>query len=197
MRITARWQAWMGAVAALPLLTAVEASAQIKAQAPPAAKPAWSKGIQPIGQESYWNAVECGKQGGTNPPCVFYDANLCKNEEFALSLYTPYKFVAYTVWQAVQQKKEPPSPSYAQAQRTPVVFGIKALRGSQNPLTALNVKRGGRAVKPVSQVLDGSGGTFTYDFATFAPTAGLTIELVGRAKTVTCLVDTTALARFR
>ena len=51
--------------------------AQIKAQLPEAPMtPPWDKGIQPISRDSYWNAVECGKQGGARPACVFYDADL-------------------------------------------------------------------------------------------------------------------------
>jgi hypothetical protein len=196
MRITARWLAWVGGVAALSLLSAIDTSAQVKAQVPPAAKPAWGQGIQPISRESYYSAIECGKQGGTNPPCLFYDAGLCKNDEFTLAMYTPYKMVAYTVWQAVQQKREPPNPSYPEAQKLRVVLGVKPLH-AQNPLAGLIIKRGGRAVKAASQTLDAGGGTFIFDFATFAPTSGIAIEMTGKTKTVTCQVDAAVLARFR
>ena len=50
--------------------------------------PAWDKGIQPIARDHYWNAVECGKQGGDRPACVFYDADFCKNDEFVIALFT-------------------------------------------------------------------------------------------------------------
>ena len=93
------------------------AHAQVTGHLPAAITPPWAKGIQPISQESYWNAVSCGKQPGARPTCVFYDAELCANDEFTLALYTPYKQVAYTVWQAVSQKKPAPTPSYGEAQR--------------------------------------------------------------------------------
>ena len=182
--------------ASLTMPLAHSAHAQVKAQVPADIKPAWSKGIQPISRESYWHAVDCGKQGGAQPRCVFYDADLCKNDDFTLSLYTPYKKVAYEVWQAVSQKREPPTPSYPEAQRTRVVLGIKG-RGSQNPLTALNLTRGGSVVKPVSQVLDSGGGNFVFDFPAFAPSGSVAIELVGKARTVTCVIDRTVLARMR
>lgn len=185
------------ACASLAMPFAHVASAQVKAQVPADIKPAWSKGIQPISRESYWHAVDCGKQGGAQPRCVFYDADLCKNDDFTLSLYTPYKKVAYEVWQAINQKREPPTPSYPEAQRTKVVVGIKPARGSKNTLTALNLRRGARAVAPVSQVLDGGGGNFIFDFPAFAPSGSVTIELVGKARTVTCLIDRTVLARMR
>ena len=64
--------------------------AQIVATAPPApGAPAWNKGIQPISRESYYNAIECGKRGGANPSCVFWDTGLCKNDDFALAMFTP------------------------------------------------------------------------------------------------------------
>ena len=95
---------------ALALLVPMPMLAQIKAQARSAPTPAWDKGILPISSESYWNAVECGKQGGSDPPCVFWDTGLCKND-FALNFYTPYKMVAYEVWNAVRQKQPAPTPS--------------------------------------------------------------------------------------
>ena len=64
----------MTAVAATLLLIlspAVPALAQIKAQARSAPTPPWAKGILPISPESYYHAIECGKQGGQDPPCVF------------------------------------------------------------------------------------------------------------------------------
>jgi hypothetical protein len=183
---------------ALPvLLTPVPAGAQVKAQVPAGIKPPWDKGIQPISSESYWHAVACGKQGGDNPPCVFYDTGLCKNEDFALSLYTPYKMVAYTVWHAVRQGKEPPTPSYPEAERTRVVIGVTPVAGSKNPIETVEIVRGGRTVKPVSKAVDGSRGTFTFDFPAFAPTSGITLQLVGRARTITCAIDRAVLGRLR
>jgi len=51
--------------------------------------PAWNKGIQPINQENYWNAVACGKQGGARPACVFYDADICKIDDRELHIRFP------------------------------------------------------------------------------------------------------------
>jgi hypothetical protein len=185
--------AW-AAVALFP----AAAGAQIKAQLPKGPMtPAWDKGIQPISRESYWNAVECGKQGGQRPLCVFYDADLCKNEDFTLALYTPYKQVAYEVWQAVKQKQDPPTPSYGDAQRTRITLGVTPAAGGKNAITAVTIKRGARAVAPATQSLDSGGGRFIFDFPAFAPTEDITIVLAGRARTLTCLVDTTILSKFR
>jgi hypothetical protein len=196
MRITVPRLTWASAILGLALVCAADAGAQVKAQVPPAGKPSWNKGVQPISRESYYSAIECGKQGGPGPACLFYDTDLCKNDEFTLAMYTPYKMVAYTVWQAVQQKREPPNPSYPEAQKLRVVLGVKP-RHTNNPLTALTIKRGGRSVKAATQTLDAGGGTFIFDFATFAPTSGITIEMTGKAKTITCRVDAAVLARFR
>jgi hypothetical protein len=54
---------------------------------------------------SFFNAIECGKQSGDNPACLFWDTDLCKNDDFVLAWYTPYKQVAYEVWTAVRHKK--------------------------------------------------------------------------------------------
>src|SRR3954470_18261462 len=119
-------------------VTAAPLRAQIKAQLPDGPMtPPWDKGIQPISRDSYWNAVECGKQGGARPACVFYDADLCRNDDFTLAMYTPYKQVAYEVWQAVSRKQEAPAPSFADAQRTRITIGITPIAAAKNPLTAL------------------------------------------------------------
>jgi len=174
------------------------AAAQIKAVMPEGPMtPAWDKGIQPISRDSYWNAVACGKQGGDRPGCVFYDANLCKNDDFALALFTPYKMVAYEVWQTVRRKQDPPTPDYGAAQRTRITLGVTPVAGSKNPITAVSIKRGAAAIKPATQSIDEKGGRFIFDFAAFAPTDDITIELVGRVRTQSCLVEKSILAVFR
>lgn len=173
------------------------AFAQIRGQARSAPVPAWNKGILPISQESYWNAVACGKQGGDDPPCVFWDTGLCKNDDVTLTFYTPYKMVAYEVWRLVRQKQPAPTPSYAEAQRTRVTVGVMPVRGSKNPLTDLVLKRGGRSVAPIDRSLSEGAGRFTFDYPAFAATANITLDLVGRAQTITCSIDKSALARFR
>src|SRR3954466_204221 len=132
-------------VAAAPL------RAQIKAQLPDGPMtPPWDKGIQPISRDSYWNAVECGKQGGARPACVFYDAELCKNEDFTLALYTPYKSVAYEVWRVVHNGQPAPTPSYGEAQRTRVTVGVTLAAGSKNSTTGLVIRRGGKTIEPIA-----------------------------------------------
>ena len=186
------------AVVGLTVLQTAAVAAQIKAQPPAGAVvPAWDKGIQPISRESYWNAIECGKQKGARPACVFYDADFCKNDDFALTFFTPYKYVAYNVWQAVSQKQPPPTPDYGAAQRTRITLGITPVKGSTNPITALTIKRGGGIVEPATQSVDAAGGRFIFDFAAFAPTGDVTIELVGQKATRTCLVNQAVLKTLR
>ena len=172
--------------------------AQIKAQMPDAPiAPPWDKGILPISRDSYWNAVACGKQGGARPACVFYDADLCKNDDFVLALYTPYKSVAYEVWRTVRNKQPAPEPSYAEAQRTRVTIGVTPVAGSKNAVTSVVVKRGGKTIEPTARAVDASGGKFTFDFTAFAPTSDITIQLAGRLRTLTCSVEQPVLTLFR
>src|SRR2546427_8238186 len=88
-----------GRAAAFALIAVVcvaaRAGAQITAQARPAPTPPWTKGILPISPESYYNAIKCGKQGGADPPCVFWDTGLCKNQEFALNWRFTFDYPAF------------------------------------------------------------------------------------------------------
>jgi hypothetical protein len=188
-------------VATLALLLALfapAAHAQVKGHVPANVAPSWSKGIQPISRDSYWSAVTCGKQPGARPACVFYDADLCANDEFTLAFYTPYKQVAYTVWQAVSRKQPAPTPSYADAQRmSRLIIGVRPKHAAQNPVTGLTITRGKTTIDPASRSLDGGAGTFYFDFPAFAPTAPITLNMAGKTKTVTCAIDRATLAQMR
>jgi hypothetical protein len=172
----------------------VQAQTTVKATIAPGAKPAWEKGILPISPESYYNAIECGKQGG-NPACVFWDTGLCKNPDFELAVYTPYKSVAYEVWRVVSQKQPAPQPNYAEAQRTRITIGVTPVRGSKNAFTDLIVKRAGRPIAPAAREL--TTRRFTFDFPAFAPSAGISIDLVGNERTITCTVDAATMKLMR
>jgi hypothetical protein len=179
-------------------LCAPALQAQIKAQLPDGPMmPPWDKGIQPITRDSYWNAVECGKQGGARPACVFYDADLCKNDDFTLALYTPYKSVAYEVWRVVKSGQPAPAPSYAEAQRTRVTIGVTRSAGTRNTITGLVIKRNGKTIEPAARALDPTGGKFTFDFAPFGPTAGITIDVAGSLRTRSCTIEPSVLTMFR
>jgi hypothetical protein len=173
------------------------AAAQIKAALPAGITPPWTGGIQAINQNNYWNAVACGKQGGPRPLCVFYDAVLCSNDDFTIAMFTPYKMVAYEVWRAVNAHQEAPTPSYAEAQRTRISVKLTPKAAAKNPVTALTIKRGAQTVKPVSQSVDAGVGTFIFDFAPFAPTEGISLEMAGKARTVSCAIDKTTLSAMR
>jgi hypothetical protein len=170
--------------------------APIKATVP-ASTPAWTKGIQPLTRDSYYHAIECGKQGAAEPSCVFYDAGLCKNDDFVLALYSPYKQVAYEVWGAVSRKRPVPTPSYQAAQQTRVVIGITPVRGAKNQIANVLVKRGGKTIEPDTRTIDGTSGNFIFGFPPFAPTATITLDMVGKARTISCVLDRAALSRLR
>jgi hypothetical protein len=179
------------------LLVPADAAAQVKAAARPGATPAWGKGLQPISAESYYNAIECGKQGGDDPPCVFWDTGLCKNDDFALAFYSAYKQVAYEVWSAVRRNRPAPQPSYQAAQHTRVTIGVSPAPGSKNVFTDLVLKRNGAAVPSVSRSVSSGSGQFTFDYPAFAPTTTVTLEMSGKAKTVTCTIAPSVLLQLR
>ncbi len=184
-------------IASIGVLEPALVEAQIKASVRAAPTPAWNKGMLPISAESYYNAIECGKQGGDNPACVFWDTDICKNDDFTLTWYTAYKQVAYTVWTAVQRKQPPPKPSFPEAQRTRVTIAIAPAKGSKNTLTDFAVKHGNKPVMAMERSLSGGGGRFTFDYPAFAPTATTTLEIVGKERTLSCVISPTVLRQLR
>ncbi len=184
-------------VAAALLAGGGAAQVAVTAQLPPDIAPAWTRGIQAINQENYWNAVACGKQGGQRPLCLFYDAELCKNADFDLAMFTPYKKVAYEVWQAVRAKQAPPTPSYSEAQRTRITVKLTPKAAAKNALAGLQIRRGAATLQPVSQFFDAGVGNFTYDYAAFAATAGIRLDMIGKTRTVSCAISQPVLAQMR
>ena len=174
-----------------------DAQVSVTAVARPGATPPWDKGMIAINAEGYYHAIECGKQGGEDPACVFWDTGLCKNDDFALAFYSAYKQVAYEVWAAVRKKKPAPQPSYQAAQRTRVTIGISPVAGSKNALTDVIVKRGGKPVQPAVRTVSGGTGNVTFDYAAFAPTATVTLEMIGKSRTVSCAIPPEVLRQFR
>jgi len=179
------------------LLLPAVAGAQSTAVARPGATPAWNKGMRAIDSESYYHAIECGKQGGEDPPCVFWDTGICQNDDFTLAFYSAYKQVAYTVWAAVRKKQPAPQPSYQGARQVRVTIGITPKAGTKNSLTEFRLKRGGKVVQPAVRDIGGGGGQLTYDYAPWAPTAPVTLEMVGKTRTVTCVIPAAVLKQFR
>lgn len=176
---------------------AAGATVSITAQVRPNPTPAWGKGILPLTPESYYNAIECGKQAVSDPPCVFWDTGICKNEDFTLAWYTPYKQVAYEVWLAVRAKKPAPQPNYQAASRTRVTIGVTPVKGTKNVLKEVVVKRGGKPMLAMDRSVSGGGGRFTFDTPDFAPTAAVTLDLVGSERTISCQLPAAVLRQMR
>ena len=103
----------------------------------------------------------------------------------------------YEVWRVVSQKQPAPQPNYQQAQQTRVTVGVTPVRGSANAFTDLVLKRSGRTIAPVSRTTMEGGGRFTFDFPAFATNGSVTLELVGKAKTISCLIEQSVLTQFR
>jgi len=189
---------WVGVmVAALGAVLPSLAAEPIRARVRSAPAPAWTKGIQPIGRESYYNAIECGKQGGQDPPCVFWDTGFCRNAEFGLTFYTGYKMVAYAVWDAVRKQQPAPTPDYAEAQRTRVTIAVKPLRPKDNPVVDVHVRRDGKIVQPLARSPTASDTRYTFDYPAWAATTDIDLEIVGRTRPVLCRIEKNILAQMR
>jgi hypothetical protein len=52
-------------------------------------------------------------------------------------------------------------------------------------------------VTPVDRSVNESGGRFTFDYPAFAATSDVTLDLVGRARTISCLIERPVLTQLR
>ena len=170
---------------------------QITAKVRPAPAPVWNQGIKPVDATSYYNAIECGKQGGSSPACVFWDTGLCENSDFTLTWYTGYKQVAYEVWTAVNRKQPVPKPNFQAAQRQRVTIGVTPAKGAKNVLKDLVVTRAGKPATTFERSVSAGGGRFTFDYPAFAPTADVTIQMIGEQKTLSCVIPQAVLRQLR
>jgi hypothetical protein len=78
-----------------------------------------------------------------------------------------------------------------------VVIGITPVRGAKNQIANVLVKRGGKTIEPDTRTIDGTSGNFIFGFPPFAPTATITLDMVGKARTISCVLDRAALSRLR
>ena len=101
------------------------------------------------------------------------------------------------MWTAVRKKKPAPQPSYQSAQRTRVTIAVAPAPGSKNTLTDFAVKRGGKQVQPTVRTVSGGSGNFTFDYPAWAPTASVTLDMVGKTRTISCVIAPAVLRQFR
>ncbi len=64
-------------------------------------------------------------------------------------------------------------------------------------LTDFVVKRAGQPAMPLERSLAAGGGRFSFDYPAFAPTATVTLELVGKERTLSCVIPPAALRQLR
>ena len=58
-------------------------------------------------------------------------------------------------------------------------------------------KRGTRVIENVDRSVEAGGGRFTFDYPAFAATAAVNLDLVGRVKTISCLIPQSVLTQLR
>ena len=61
----------------------------------------------------------------------------------------------------------------------------------------LVVKRGGKLVAAVDRSIADGSGRFTFDYSAWAPTGSVKLDLVGKARTISCVIPAAVLRQFR
>ncbi|MEO2196400.1 MAG: hypothetical protein ABGY72_09960, partial [bacterium] len=90
-----------------------------------------------------------------------------------------------------------PQPDFQAARRTRVTISATPVAGAGNPLTDLVLIRGGEPVLSVDRTVREGIGRATFDYAAWAPTAAVTIEMVGEARTISCVIEPAVLQQYR
>jgi hypothetical protein len=75
--------------------------------------------------------------------------------------------------------------------------GVAPVAGSKNVLTDLVVKRAGKPVASTVRTVSGGSGSFTFDYAAWAPTATVTLQMIGKTRTISCTISSEVLRQFR
>ena len=123
---------------------------------------------------------------------------LCKNADFELAMYTPYKMVAYEVWRVVSQKQPPPQPNYAEAQRTRITIGCDAGQRLEERVHGSGAEARREAGRRRPHVRSRPARAVSRStFPAFAPTAAISVDLVGKDRTISCAIDAATLKRMR
>ena len=78
-----------------------------------------------------------------------------------------------------------------------MTIGITEATGAKNPVADLVVKRAGKVVAPVDHSSTANGRRATFAYAPFAPTDPVTIEMIGKTRTIACTIDPVVLSRLR
>jgi hypothetical protein len=71
------------------------------------------------------------------------------------------------------------------------------VRGSKNAFSDLILKRAGKAVAAAARSPVDGGMRITYDYPAWAATADITLDIVGKSKTISCAIEKAVLTQMR
>jgi hypothetical protein len=83
------------------------------------------------------------------------------------------------------------------AVRTGPPISVTPAPASKNALTDFVLERGRKAAQTVARSVSGGAGQFTFDYPAWTPTASVTLEMVGKARTNSCVISPEVLRQFR
>jgi hypothetical protein len=172
----------------------------------------WTRGIQPLTEETYQEAVDCGA-GGYWPSCT-YESLFCPgNVSVQPSISTPFNGVAATVAVSKARLEKPKLPTLIEAN----AGGVEVIVNPGEDLRYVRsverivIQRAGKMIEATRSRLTsmrltnafGAGttanrGSFAFPVDTFAPGEDLSIAIVTEAMNpIRCILRATDLARIR
>lgn len=168
-------------------------------------------GIQPITMELRDKAIRCGEAGAH---CAIAPYRLASPETqpFSAWIATPYSRVAFSVFEALRLKQppRPMEPGAANGWGVGIYVSPAEDYARGDSIRRVVIERAGRAIEPETTTLapvtlvnaagekkQVSKGFFAFPLETFAPTADITIVLMGSAGEIRCPLSRRKLAALK
>jgi hypothetical protein len=166
-------------------------------------------GIQPVTLETHEEAVRCGEIG---PECAITPYRLCSSEKYSAWIASPFSRVARSVAEFRIRKVRPQlmTPGVANGWGVGVYVAPGSDYDRADSIKRVIIKRGATTLEPVTTTIapvtltnaagekkQVSKGFFSFPLEAFAPTADITVVLIGSTGEVRCNFDQQRLAALR
>ena len=174
-----------------------QAPAPIQAAVRRRATPPGTRVSSLVSRESYYHAIECGKSGEAQSPCVFYDAGLCTNKSLRWRCTRPIsRWHTKCGWRRAASASRR-CPVTRPPGRRGWCWVSRPSASTKNPLTRVAIKRGGRTIPPRGVDPGRRRGHVHLRLSRLRALGRHHAGIDGQVRTRSCVLSPAVLARFR